>query len=72
MAKATPTRKVGSGAVGGAIATVIIWVITATTGVEIPAEVAAAVTVIVTAGLAYLVPDATAPGQVEKAPGRQE
>jgi hypothetical protein len=50
-----PQRKVTSGAFGGALAVLILWVI-GLSGVEIPPEVASAVTGLVVAGVAYLVP----------------
>lgn len=50
-----PTRKVGAGALGGAAATFVLWQISYF-GVEVSATVAAAITLLITAGLAYLVP----------------
>lgn len=55
-----PIRKVSAGAAGGAAATVALWLIDLT-GVVVPALVAAAITLLVTAGLAYAVP--SAPGE---------
>lgn len=55
--KYLPTRKVGSSAIGGAVASVVIWIITTYTGAELSPEVAAAITTIVMALVAYLVPD---------------
>lgn len=52
----TPNRKVTAAGLAGAIVTVGAWVLNATTGVEVPPEVAAAATTIVTVGTAYLVP----------------
>lgn len=52
----TPVRKVGAGALGGALATIALWLL-GLTGVEVPAAVAAAITLLVTAGVAYLVPN---------------
>jgi hypothetical protein len=34
-----PSRKVGYGAAAGAVSTIVVWIITITTGVEMPAEV---------------------------------
>lgn len=51
----TPIRKVGAGALSGALATVALWLISLT-NVEVPATVAAAITLVITAGVAYLVP----------------
>jgi hypothetical protein len=53
-----PVRKVGSGAISGAVTTVIVWLIGAT-GVPVPPEVAAALTTIMTFVVAYLVPTGT-------------
>jgi len=55
-----PTRKVGSAAFGGAIATILIWVFnTYFLSVPIEGEIAAAVTTVVMSVVAYLVPDAS-------------
>ncbi len=51
-----PQRKVASGAFGGALAVVILWGI-GLGGVEIPAEVASAITALLVSGIAYLVPN---------------
>lgn len=50
-----PTRKVASGALGGAVATLVLWIIDVT-GVELPQAVAAAIATIVVFAVAYLVP----------------
>lgn len=55
-----PIRKVSAGAAGGAVATVALWLIDLT-GVELPPAVAAAITLLIMAGVAYLVP--SAPGE---------
>jgi len=57
--KYIPTRKVGSSAIGGALATIVIWAINTYSGVEMPPEIAAAITTIIVALIAYLVPDAS-------------
>lgn len=51
-----PTRKVGSGMLAGAL-TVILSFILARAGVDLPADVASAVTVVLSLGTAYLVPE---------------
>ncbi|WP_018687034.1 hypothetical protein [Actinokineospora enzanensis] len=51
-----PTRKVGAGAAVGAITVVLVW-IAGSLGVEIPADVAAAVTVLLSFAASYLVPE---------------
>jgi hypothetical protein len=53
----TPTRKVGVGALAGAVIAIAIWATKAFAQVEVPADVAVAGTVIVTFGLQWLVPD---------------
>lgn len=52
---AAPTRKVGAGAIGGAIAVVLIYAFQELTRVTLPAEVAGAVTLIVSFMTSYLV-----------------
>lgn len=51
----TPIRKVGAGALGGALATVALWLLDLA-HVDVPATVAAAITLVLTSGVAYLVP----------------
>lgn len=50
-----PTRKVTSGALAGAIAAMVVWASKAFGGVEIPGEVGAGITVILTAITSYFV-----------------
>lgn len=50
-----PVRKVGAGALSGALTTLVLWLV-GLTGVDIPATVAAAITLLITAGVAYAVP----------------
>jgi uncharacterized membrane-anchored protein len=38
----TPSAQVTAGAIGGAVAVVVVWIVTALTGLEVPAEVAVA------------------------------
>lgn len=52
---AKPSGKTGLTVVAGAVVTVLVWVAT-TQGVDVPAEVAAAVTTILAAVVAYFVP----------------
>jgi hypothetical protein len=54
---AAPTDKVAAGAIGGAITVIAVWAVKAFTDVDVPAEVSAAVTAIVSTVLAYLVPE---------------
>lgn len=48
------TRKVTVGALGGAAATVIVWLLKATVKVQIPGEVATAIGTLTTAIFVYL------------------
>lgn len=52
---ASPTRKVAAGGIGGAVAIVLIYAFQQLTGVLLPAEVAGAVTLIVSFGTSYIV-----------------
>jgi hypothetical protein len=54
---AVPTRKVAIGGAAGAVATILVWACKAFGGVEVPAEIAVALTALITFGLQYLVPD---------------
>jgi hypothetical protein len=56
-----PTRKVGSGVDAGAVVTILVWIIDATTGVEMPPEVAAALVTVITLVTSYFVPETPAP-----------
>jgi hypothetical protein len=51
-----PIRKVTAGAVGGAAITVAIWMIKAVWKIEVPAEVAGAMTVLMTFLVSYQIP----------------
>ena len=53
-----PTRKVGSGALAGALSIVLVWVIQTYGGQQIPAEVASAGTTILSFIVSWLVPEA--------------
>jgi hypothetical protein len=54
---AAPTRKVAIGGAAGAIATIAVWASKSFGGVEVPAEIAVALTALITFGLQYVVPD---------------
>jgi hypothetical protein len=56
-----PTRKVALGGLAGAVATVIVWASKAFGGVEVPAEIAVALTAIFTFALQYFVADKETP-----------
>lgn len=53
----TPTRKTGSGALAGAVAIILVWLI-GLCGVTVPPEIAAAFATISHFTVAWLVPDA--------------
>ena len=53
---AVPTRKIGAAGAAGAVVTVVVWVVSLA-GLEIPAEVAAAVTLLLTVAAGYIVRD---------------
>lgn len=52
---AAPTRKVAAGGIGGALSIVLIYIIQVVFTVELPAEVASAVTLIVSFLASYFV-----------------
>lgn len=51
-----PTRKVGAGALGGALATIVVWAVSLA-GVDVPGTVGAAIGVVFTFGTSFLVPE---------------
>ena len=48
-----PIRKVTAGAIGGATITVVLWMIKSVFKVDVPAEVASAMTVLLTFAVSY-------------------
>ena len=54
----TPTRKVGTGALAGAVSIVLVWVLGNVIHIDVPATVASAITTIMTFVTSYLVPEA--------------
>lgn len=56
-----PTAKVAGGAVGGAVTTIVLWLLETYAHLQLPVPVSAAVGVLVTLGVAYLIPGAQAP-----------
>ena len=52
-----PTKKVGIGALAGAIVAIAMWGAKAFGGVEVPAEIAVAFVVLVTFAVQYVVKD---------------
>lgn len=53
---ARPTPKVTAGSVAGAVTVVLVWV-ASMAGLTVPGYVAAAVTLLLTAAAAYIMPD---------------
>ena len=53
-----PQRKVAAGGIAGALSSIIIWAMKEYGGVEVPAEIAVAITTLVVFGLQYFVPNA--------------
>jgi hypothetical protein len=60
-----PVRKVNAAGLAGAVTTLVLWVVEATAA-TVPAPVAAAITTVVAAGIAYLTP--SAPGEPRPTP----
>ena len=50
-----PTRKVTAGALAGALSVLVVWAVKQIAGTEIPAEVASALTTILSLGTSYVV-----------------
>ena len=57
-------RKVAFGGLGGAVASIVLWVLGEYAGVVPPPEVAAAIATVIVVGVGWLVPSP------KKAPGR--
>jgi putative flippase GtrA len=53
---AAPVRKVTSGLAGGAVASVALWVLKQYAGFDPPAEIAGAITTLISFLVAYIVP----------------
>lgn len=51
-----PVRKVAAGGIGGAISTILVWIIQQWMRQPIPAEVAAAITTVIVFMVGYLTP----------------
>lgn len=52
-----PNRKILAAGLAGAITSILAWVLIVTTDVEIPANVAAAITTVLTFAAGYFVPE---------------
>jgi hypothetical protein len=57
----TPSPKVMGGGVAGAVTTIVLWLVDELTPLQPPAVVAAAISLLVTLGVAYLVPGGDRP-----------
>ena len=60
-----PKAKVVAGGLGGAVSVILIWILSAYANVELPAEVAAAFTLVVSTVVAYLIPEAAEEVELE-------
>ena len=56
MNNLTPTRKVGAGAVAGAVSILLVWGLQQA-GVSLPAEIASSLTTILTFATSWFVPE---------------
>ena len=63
---AVPEKKVTAAALAGAVATILVWILHLT-GVDIPPEVAAAITTILAAAAGYLAPHTHRPDLAQPA-----
>lgn len=53
----TPDKKVSAGALAGAFSILIVWLMNAGFGVDVPGEAASAITTILTFAVSYMVPN---------------
>ncbi|MFD9706219.1 hypothetical protein [Lentzea sp. NPDC059081] len=63
-----PSPKVMGGGVAGAVTTIVLWLVDDLTPLTPPAAVAGAIGVLVTVGVAYLLPGAAAASPVDERP----
>ncbi len=63
---AFPVRKVAAGGAAGAITAIIVWILSAAFKINIPPEIASAITVVLSFLAGYLIPPA--PGDVVVSP----
>jgi putative flippase GtrA len=64
QATSRPTRKVGAGGIGGAVAVIVIFVLQRYAHITIDAALSAAITTVVTFIVAYLTPPSTSEAPV--------
>ena len=55
---ALPVRKVAAGGAAGAVTTIIVWILSAAFKIDIPPEIAAAITVVLSFAAGYFIPPA--------------
>lgn len=60
-----PKAKVVAGALGGAVSVILVWILKAYANVELPPDVAAAFTLVVSTIVAYLIPEAAEEVELE-------
>lgn len=65
---AFPVRKVAAGGVAGAITAIIVWILSAAFKINIPPEIASAITVVLSFAAGYLIPPAANDAVVSPAP----
>jgi len=53
-----PVRKVAAGGAAGAVTAIIVWILSAAFKIDIPPEIAAAITVLLSFAAGYLIPPA--------------
>lgn len=56
-----PTPKASSAGLGGALSVIVIWVLSSIYQIEIPPEIASAITTVVAFGAAYIAPRSQPP-----------
>jgi hypothetical protein len=56
MNSSYPSTKVAAGAIAGAVTTIIIWVLKSYAHIDIPGDVGAAITTVLTFIVSYIVP----------------
>jgi di/tricarboxylate transporter len=66
-----PSTKVTAGVLAGAVTTVILWIVEASTSIDVPALVAAAIVVVVTFVLQYFIPETNPAPSAEAAMARR-
>lgn len=68
-----PSTKISAASIGGALTAIVLWGVNHFTGVDVPPEVAAAITTVVAFLLGYFIPETNpAPSAVEAIEVRTE